>query len=125
MSDVELHGVVAVWQEQDEFDRRLAWGRGRRSLAGSGRGHLLDDFRDRLARWASDVPSVETGGPLSSGLVAAGSTALTTTEVRRAVGPALLDAALAIILGDLLSRDDHELLAAPIARAGSLRSNDV
>ena len=116
LSPVELREVRAAWDELDESKRRRTWLRVKQALRQTRRQPLMDETRERVRAWVNDVPALMgiynfhafPGVNLEDPLTA-----------KSEAAPAVLDAAAALIVGDLLDQDDRELLERPVRDRGS------
>ncbi len=102
----ELLAIVAAGDAGDAWAKRLAWRSVERAAREAGRTPEIDALRNRIIAWATDA------GP-STGQV--GGFALPETldgNLRRRAAPELINAAVAIALGDQLHPDAAEPLLA-------------
>ncbi len=99
--------VLAAAHAARDPMRDRAWERARAVVA---REHMeadLDDVRNRVARWATSLGAIagqETGTGMADLLL---------TDLRRTSAAAVLDAAAALLLGELLGEDDRAALLGP------------
>ena len=110
MSDAELMVLRAIWDEQDETARAVAWKHAKRITGEHGRTDLLEHARSRLSAWVNNYLSataIEYGNFLIS---ASGMDAAT---IRRVALPPLLDAAAAIVAADGLDVSEQAVLLEP------------
>ena len=119
----QLMVLVAAHSRSDPA-RETAWEAARAAISAEGLEADVDELRSMIIRWASRPANASTQWaeiPMADGLPE--------QDIRRAAGPALLDAAIAIYLGDALGIADHvalllpwrRLWAAPIARGRPYR----
>lgn len=120
MSDADLRLMRLSWDEVPSEDREAAWQVVRGVVRREPKDKLMDLARSRLAEWVNNTASwtgfgfaaVPTG--LDSGTNIA--------DVRRAVLPAMLDAAAAIIAEDELTPEQRAALLGPWSSVAPLET---
>ena len=109
LDGMAMRQVRGQWDEEDDEVRRQAWTAVRDALKRTGREPLMDETRDRVRRWMSDVPVLRgsyhmLGLPkMDDGL----------PEAKAGAAPALLDAAAVAIVGEFLSAEERAVLESP------------
>ena len=109
LDSMAMRQVRALWDSEDEEIRRQAWVSVRDALKRTGRDPLMEETRDRVRRWMSDVPVLRgayhmLGLPkMDDGL----------PEAKAEAAPAVLDAAAVAIVGEFLSDEERAVLQSP------------
>lgn len=109
LDTLAMREVRAAWDAEDGEARRAAWMTVRDALKRSGREGLMDETRERVRRWMSDVP-VLRGAYHMLGLPKMDDDL---QGAKSGVAPALLDAAAAAIVGEFLSEEERSVLRTP------------
>ena len=104
-----MRQIRATWDAADDEARRIAWATVKDALKRAGRERLMDETRERVRHWMSDVP-VLRGAYHMYGLPKMDDDLL---GAKSAVVPAILDAAAVAIVGDFLSEDERHVLESP------------
>ena len=100
--------VLAAAHRRADPAREAAWEAARAAIAADGRDAELERLRSLITGWATRPASTPTQWaeiPMAGGLLE--------QDVRRAAGPALLDAAVALFLGESLGVLDRDALLRP------------
>jgi len=103
--------VLAAAHHRPDPARVAAWEAARTAIAREGAGAEIDELRSMIIAWASRPASTPTQWaeiPMGNGLAE--------QDSRRAAGPALLDAAIALYLGDALDTSHRDALMGPWRR---------
>jgi hypothetical protein len=100
-----------AWEMEDPRPRKAAWAAATAALRGAGRADELDELREAVNAWAGDKAFNFVD------LYGGGSPERTRQEARLGALPAVMDAGLAAIAGDLLDQDQRYALGKPY-RAG-------
>ena len=106
--DVQLIEIHATWRGTDPQARERAWTAAAVAAAGSGLTERLGKVREAAIQWATRSPT----GPWLYSFNDMGR-----ADMRRQAAPALADAAVALLLGDLLDEKSGEVLIAPWLRS--------
>ncbi|MFO1540282.1 MAG: hypothetical protein ACKOTZ_07530 [Chloroflexota bacterium] len=107
----QARAMRLAWDLEPGAPRKIAWARATAALRDAGRDADLDALRDAVNAWAGDKAFDFVD------LYGGGSTERTRQEARIAALPAVMDAGLVAIAGDLLDQDTRYLLQKPF-RAG-------
>jgi hypothetical protein len=107
----QARAMRLAWDTDDPGPRQAAWAAATAALKAAGRGAELDELREALTTWAGDRAFN------FADLYGGGSSERTRQEARIAALPAVMDAGLLAIAGDLLDQDQRYALAKPF-RAG-------
>ncbi len=109
LDTMAMRQVRAEWDAEDGEARRAAWDVVRDALKRSGREGLMDETRERVRRWLSDVP-VLRGAYHMLGLPQMDDDM---PGAKAGMAPAVLDAAAAAIVGEFLSEEERRILETP------------
>ena len=109
MDTMAMRQVRAEWDAGDADARRQAWDVVRDALKRSGREGLMDETRERVRQWMSDVP-VLRGAYHMLGLPQMDDDM---PGAKAAMAPAVLDAAAVAIVGEFLSAEERSVLQTP------------
>ena len=109
LDTMAMREVQAAWDAEDEEARRAAWQTVKDALKRTGRDHLMDETRDRVRRWMSDVP-VLRGAYYMLGLPKLDDDM---QGAKAGAAAAVLDAAAVAIVGEFLSEKERQVLSAP------------
>jgi hypothetical protein len=107
LSEGQLLELAAVWSKQDSQAHDDAW---TRAVAVAARDGLTDRFeqaRDAATHWATRGTNVPWPYGFNESARA---------DIRRQAGPALADAAVALLLGERLDEETGEILIGPWRR---------
>jgi hypothetical protein len=110
LDSATLRKIREAWNEIDESHRLAAWDRVKRSLERTGRNSQMNETRERVRAWVSDLPS---GAGLWNVFPGLDRRHKNTMATRLAAAPAVLDAAAAVIVGDTLDESDLAVLEGP------------
>lgn len=110
MDDLALRRVRAVWDAQDEAERKRIWVGLRRTLRSTGQEDRMRDAQSWLATWVNDF-ATGAAYPYTGMAVRA------VMDSRTAAVPAILDATAAILAGDRLEADEERFLTRPLHEA--------
>lgn len=102
----ELFALAGAHGSRDAA-REDAWTAARKVVTDDHLERALDRLRSEVGAWATHLGSI-TGQEAGSGL-----SDLLMADARRAAAPAVLDAAVALLLGDRLPERDSEALLRP------------
>jgi hypothetical protein len=111
MTNGDLMTLSGAWTGGDADLRKDAWTRVKEMPKKDASAALLDQSRDRVARWVNDLGITWAGAYDRSIVVPAGADQ---GNLRRNVVPAILDALAAEIFTDLLTDDERDELLAPL-----------
>ena len=109
LDTMAMRQIRAAWDSEDGETRRAAWVTVRDALKRSGREALMEETRERVRRWMSDVP-VLRGAYHMLGLPKMDDDL---QGAKAGVTAALLDAAAAVVVGEFLSDEERRILQAP------------
>ncbi len=113
LGDSDLVAMSGVWTGGDAQLREDAWTKVRSVSGSDPRAELLEDSRDRLARWVNDLGITWAGAYNRSIVVPVG---VDQGNLRRNAVPAVLDAIVAMLFSDLLDDDERDELLEPVRR---------
>jgi hypothetical protein len=113
-SDAELVMLRAIWDEQDEIPRTLAWQQVKAFVGATGLGGLLDETRATLMSWVGSAGRTVAGA--SGARLASAGHFVDPTDVRSKAMPPILDAVAATIAQDGLEAADETVLLEPLLR---------
>ncbi len=105
----ELFGLAAA-HRCPSAAREAAWAEVRAVVAGEGLERELDQVRSEVAGWATHLATI-TGQEAGAGM-----TEMLMTDARREAATAVLDAAVALLLGDRLGEEHRRALLGPWRR---------
>jgi hypothetical protein len=120
MSDADLRLLRLSWDDVASADRAAAWQVVRDVLRREPNEKLMDLARSRLAEWVNNTASW-TGFGFGEVPTGTGS-GMNMADVRRAVLPAALDAAAAIIAEEELTADQRAALLEPWSSVAPLET---
>src|SRR5450830_524619 len=105
----ESFGLAAA-HRRPSAAREAAWAEVRAVVAGEGLERELDQVRSEVAGWATHLATI-TGQEAGAGM-----TEMLMTDARREAATAVLDAAVALLLGDRLGEEHRRALLGPWRR---------
>lgn len=111
MTDADLMTMSGAWTGEDAGLRELAWTKVRAAGRRDARAKVLDESRDRLARWVNDVGITWAGAYERSIVVPAG---VDQGNLRRNAVPPILDAVVATLFDDVLTDEERDVLLEPL-----------
>ena len=113
MTDADLMTMSGAWTGEDAALRELAWTKVRAAGRRDPRAKVLNESRDRLARWVNDVGITWAGAYERSIVVPAG---VDQGNLRRNAVPPILDAVVATLFDDVLTDEERDVLLEPLRR---------
>lgn len=108
LNQEQLLGMTAAWRSADKQAREDAWTKVRATAAMAGLSKDVDHVRDRAMHWADRGTNVPTPYTLNRDDA--------WLQVRQGAAPAIVDAALAIALGNRLDEATRDVLLGPWLR---------
>jgi hypothetical protein len=111
--DTDLLAMSGAWTGGDAQLREDAWTKVRAAVRHDPREKVLDESRDRLARWVNDLGITWVGAYNRSVVVPSG---VDQGNLRRNAVPAVLDAIVAMLFDDLLDDEERDELLEPLRR---------
>ncbi len=107
LNEGQLLGMRAAWQQTDGAAHQEAWAAVRAVGVAQGLTREIDRVRDKALAWASRGSNVV---PYTF------SDQITWLQIKMEAGEAIVDAALAVALGDRLDEQSHDVLIEPWRR---------
>ena len=107
MTDDDVWYLADLWAKEDDAARRRAWVKAKARIEAAGLTRDLDRVRTSVGEWMQSNSSDFTG--IEGLLGSAGSGA----SGRRGAAPAFIDAAAAIMAGDVLDEAEQKVLLGP------------
>ena len=107
MTDDDVWYLADLWAKEDDAARRRAWVKAKAQIEAAGLTRDLDRVRTSVGEWMQANSSDFTG--IEGLLGSAGSGA----SGRRGAAPAFIDAAAAILAGDVLDEAEQKVLLGP------------
>jgi hypothetical protein len=120
MSDSELLAMSGVWTGGDAALRETAWAKVRATLKRDGRAKVLEESRERVARWVNDTGITWAGAYNRSIVVPSG---VDQGNLRKNAVPAALDAIVAMLFDDVLDDEERDELLEPLRRVTEPRND--